>query len=361
MKKVILVFVLILLSFPVYAKDIKLPDSFPDTAQGFSFSDAADSMLEGKQVFTVSEMWEKIYDTAITEVRANIGAASLVFTLSLLLSLLSTAQAGFKSDANAAFLAVYMIIAGVLTSAFGEISKLGVSLIENTALFSNTIIPILGTAIIGSAGAGAFSALAPQILAFSNLSCNLIKNIGLPAVYFSFALGLIGNISPNFSLAPLSKVIRGAALWVVSGAVTLFSTVVSISGMSAGSLSGAALRGAKFAASSMIPVLGSILSDSIEAVAGGAALLKNAIGAAGILFIIISVLYPIIKIAAVILIYKVTAAILSSFSDKRITALLNDATGVLSCITGFIITCAVSVIISVSVLLSATNIGGLAK
>ena len=359
MKNVILVLIILTMSSPVCAKEIK-PSDFPETADGFSFSDAANSIMEGKQVFSVSEMWKKVYDTAISEIRANLSAVSLIFALSLLYSVFSTAQTGFKSGANAAFLVVYMIIAGVLVSAFGEISKLGISLIESTTLFLNSVIPLLGTAIIASAGAGVFGALVPQILTFSNLSCNIIKNIGLPAVYFSFALGLIGNISPNFSFAPLSKVIRGAAIWVVSGVVTLFSAVISVSGISAGSLNSVALRGAKFAVSGIVPVLGSILSDSIEAVAGGTSLLKNAVGAAGILFVIISVLYPIIKIAAVILIYKLAAAVLSSFCDKRITTLINDTAGVLSCITGFVAACAVSAIISVSVLLSATGIGGLA-
>ena len=359
MKKVFCILLLLLISTHVYADDYKTLDSFGRTEQGFTFSDAANSMTEGKKVFAASEMWEKICEFAVSEIKSNLGAVSVIFALSLLLAAFTTAGSSFKSGQNTAFLTVYMIITGILTSAFADISKLGISLIENTSLFLNSAVPILGTAIISSAGAGVFSALSPQILIFSNLVCNIIKSIGLPAVYFSLALSLIGNLSPGFSFAKLSKVIRCAALWVVSGTVTIFSAIIGISGMSCRTLNTAALKGAKFAVSSMVPVLGSLLSDSIEAVAGGAASLKNVIGTAGILFIVIYVLYPLIKIAAVIFIYKISSALMSTFCDKRITAVIDDMASVLSCIIGFIAACAISAVISLSVLLSASELGGM--
>lgn len=358
MKKVLLFLLLLFISFPVYAEDYKELDAFGKTEQGFTFSEAVKSMTDGKQVVSANELWQKIGEAAVSEIKTNLSAVTVIFALSFLLAAFSSSKYKFKSGENAAFLAVYMIIIGILTSAFGEISKTGVSLIENTALFLNAIIPILGTAIIGSAGAGVLASLSPQILIFSSLSCNIIKSIGLPAVYFSFALSLVGNLSAHYPLASLAKVIRSAALWAVSGVTAIFSAILAVSGMSCSSLNGAALRGAKFAVSSLVPVLGSLMSDSIEAVAGGALVIKDIIGTAGVLFIIFSVLFPIIKIAAVIFIYRLSSALISAFGDKRITGVIDDMAGVLSAITGFITASAATCIISLSVLLGASNLGG---
>ncbi|MBO4897765.1 MAG: stage III sporulation protein AE [Clostridia bacterium] len=358
MKKAAVLFLIILITTPVRADDYNKLDSFGITEAGFTFSDAVNSMTDGHQIVKANEMWPKIYEIAVSEINTNLSAVSVIFALSFLLAVFSTSRHRFKGGENAAFLSVYMIITGIITSAFGEISKLGISLIQNTVLFLNSVIPILGTAIAGSAGAGVFASLSPQILIFSSLCGNLIKSIGMPAVYFSFGLSLIGNLSPHYSTASLAKVIRSTALWIVSGAVTIFSAVVSVSGMSCSSLNAAALKSAKFAVSGLVPVLGSLMTDSIEAVAGGAVVIKNIIGSAGILFIFFSVLFPVIKIASVIFIYKISSALIGTFGDKRITSVLDNMAGVLSAITGFIIACSVSCIISLSVLLGASNLGG---
>lgn len=358
MKKICFV-LLLLWCTPVFAEEAyDIPADFlvePD----FSFSEAVESLSSGEMIISADELWESVYSFALKEVRGSLSIMCSVFGSAIIFAVISSMENGFgkKGITQTAFFVVYMIITGILITSFKEVADLGSGLIESIVLFQNAAVPMLGAAIVSSGSIGVYSAMSPIILLMAGIASNIIKLIGMPAVYMSFSLSIVGNISERFSLKEISSLVRKAALWIISGVMTIFCAIVGISGMSSGAISGVAAKTLKFAAGSSIPVLGGVLSDSIEAVAAGAVILKNALGAAGIIFLVLMVLFPLLKIAAVILIYKLTGALMRPFADKRIVNVMDDMAGVLGCIIGFIAAVSVAFIISISLLVSSSNVG----
>lgn len=326
----------------------------------FSFESAVKSFSEGKNIVKADEVWDEAYKFLTEELRENASVMLTITGICIIYALLSSMDAGFgkANVSQTAFFAVYMTVAGLGTAAFGDIAKLGTNLINDMVRLQNTLIPVMGASIVSSGSIGVYTATAPLILIMANAAGNIINHIGMPAVFLSLALSIAGNISPRFPLASLAGTVRKAAFWIVTAAMTVFCALVGASGLGSGALGGAAAKALKFAVGSGVPVLGSVLSDSVEAVAFGAAILKNAIGAAGITFMLLMVLFPILKITAVIIIYKLSACIAGIFADKRIVGVLNDLSASLACIIGFAVSVCAALIIAVSILTSASGTGG---
>ena len=68
----------------------------------------------------------------------------------------------------------------------------------------------------------------------------------------------------------------------------------------------------------MIPGIGGIFSGVAETVLGAGTLLKNSIGVAGLVAIVVLCAIPIVKLIIYVLIYKLVAAAIQPISDKRI-------------------------------------------
>ena len=72
----------------------------------------------------------------------------------------------------------------------------------------------------------------------------------------------------------------------------------------------------------MIPGIGDAGSSVTDMVLGSAMLIKNGIGAAALVVLILLCMVPLIKLAVIMLVYYVLAAILQPVSDERITECL---------------------------------------
>ena len=122
---------------------------------------------------------------------------------------------------------------------------------------------------------------------------------------------------------------------------------MGLTGVITGTADAAALKVTKSTISVAVPVIGNILSDASETVLVSASVMKNAAGVYG-LFVIVSIwITPFLTIGIQYLFLKVTGALCSAFSLKRVSALLSDFTSALGLLLGT--TGTVSVLLLVSI------------
>lgn len=74
---------------------------------------------------------------------------------------------------------------------------------------------------------------------------------------------------------------------------------------------------------SAIPGIGSGLNSAMTMVIGSAVVIKNSIGAVGILVLIVIIVPPVIEITAVVLTYLLAGIMIQPISDKRITGAMD--------------------------------------
>ena len=104
---------------------------------------------------------------------------------------------------------------------------------------------------------------------------------------------------------------------------------------------------------SAIPGIGSGLNSAMTMVIGSAVVIKNSIGAVGILVLIVP---PVIEITAVVLTYLLAGIMIQPISDKRITGAMDAVIQSGKLMLSMIFTMALLFILSVALIAFSTNV-----
>ena len=364
MKKLLLLFILLFSVFPVRAEPVydaadgisaEGQASVQEILEDFSFRDAALSLTEGTEGGLLHRMWQGLVRFIFGEVHSSLSVPLTIAGISVLSGLLGH-LGGEKGAGEIGFFLSYATTIGLAAAAVGDAAELARRAAEDMSTFTGAALPSLAV-LSASAGSPSAAALHPALLSAGAAASLLISRVGIPAMYLSLALSVVGNLSPRQPLRLVATVFRRAALWIVCGSLTIFSAVISVTGYAAGTLDGVAAKGIKYAASSLIPVLGGILSDAAEAVSLSALTVKNAAGAAGMLFLLLLTLYPVIKTALSALLYRLAAAISAVAADRRIPTALTDMADILSTLSGMTAAAGVLSILTIGMLTRLSDMG----
>ena len=97
-----------------------------------------------------------------------------------------------------------------------------------------------------------------------------------------------------------------------------------VQGITAGSIDTVSVRTAKYAIRSYVPILGGYLSEGFNVIMASSMLIKNAIGASGLLLMFSIIIVPIVQIVLLQLCLKLTSAILEPLTDNRISNFISS-------------------------------------
>ena len=312
-----LVFVLSLCSFKTESEEkennyLQNGDSQNEITQIYDelLSTVKDWNLEGSfDISGIDEMLEDIRET----VRGKKIKETAVRTLfcAVLLSLASV-FGGMLGENDGAVGATVSVILSVpaLTLMKEAIHSASAGISSGSELFA-ALIPTSVSAIAVGTGA-ATSSLASAGL---SITLSFVSRIFLGAMIIAaeliFAFGMIGSIDRSTVGAGLGRGVRnffgitaGISSALLLGSISV-STAVSAVGDSV------ALRGARYAASYAIPIVGSTVSGALGALISGVRSLSVSIGALGAAALIGVMAKPIIQL----LIYKITLGACSLLCD----------------------------------------------
>ena len=162
-----------------------------------------------------------------------------------------------------------------------------------------------------------------------------------------FILSVINNLSGKMQITKLVSLLRLIVTRSLTALMTVFVTLLTLSGMSAQSADTLSVRAAKYAAQNFVPVVGNVLSSTIDTVYASASVLRSALGVAGIVTVALLCAYPVLKFGALIFLYKLAAAIIEPLADKRISNAVNEAANGISLLFSLLV--CVAVVFSLSI------------
>lgn len=221
---------------------------------------------------------------------------AMIFGISMLVAVSETSfpieNQSFSKRVSAA---VAMISSVMIFEGIGPLCfTVKESLVLLTDFFSS-LIPIF-TAIL-TAGGNINSA--PVQALNMNITLSLIAKIAtsllLPLCFAFFSLALASSIDDG-AVSAVAKGIKGLFMWLLGISTTVILAAVSMQSMIAGAADSAYLRAAKYAASGMIPVVGSTVSSALATLSGGLSYVKNAVGISSVFIIICISLSPLISL-----------------------------------------------------------------
>ena len=256
---------------------------------------------------------------------------------------------------RAAQLAGVLAVAALTVTGLNSLMGAGREAAGQMNTYSKALLPTLAAA---SAAAGKpASALFRQTgtLLASDLLLTLYDRLLFPLLYVYAALVTFNAALPH----DMVKRIAGLVKWAVSGLLTaslvLFTAYLTVGGAISGSADAVSVKTAKTALGGFVPVVGGIIADASETLLLGAAVIKNAVGIAGLAAVLGVALGPCLALAARVLCVKLAAALAGTLGGEGLAGYIDSLAGLYSMMLGLVSASAFLLVISI---VSAILAGG---
>ncbi|HEY5587969.1 MAG TPA: stage III sporulation protein AE [Candidatus Paceibacterota bacterium] len=273
----------------------------------------------GENGFSFKKISNYLIKFTFKEIYASMALIGSLLIIAIICALLNNLQSAFNSEnlSNIAYFACYGVMIILITKSFYISVDLAKNTILNMTDFMAALMPVLMMLLASVGGFAEATLLDPVIMGFATVSSRVYADVLIPIIFMSFILQFVNNISSDFKINNLTKLLKQVAIWVQGIVMTVFIGVITLRSIAAKTIDQVTIKTAKFAVDNFIPVVGKCLSDAISTVAGYSLLLKNAISGLGLLVILVIVLLPIIKLLIMAFLYKATAALIEPISDSR--------------------------------------------
>ncbi|MFT5874021.1 MAG: stage III sporulation protein AE [Clostridium sp.] len=311
-------------------------------------------MKTGENGFSFKNISNYIIKFTFKEVFASMQIIGSLMIIAIVCALLNNLQSAFNNESlsNIAYFACYGVMIVLITKSF----YIGVELAKNTILamsdFMAALMPVLMMLLASVGGFTQAALLDPVIMGFATVSSRIYVDILIPIIFMSFVLQFVKNISSDYKIDNLTKLLKQIAIWVQGIVMTVFIAVITLRSIASKTIDQVTIKTAKFAVDTFVPVVGKCLSDAISTVAGYSLLLKNAISGLGLVILIIIVLFPIIKLLIMAFLYKVAAALIEPVSDNRTVDCINSVGDSIILLMSCVISVSVMFFIMVAIIAS---------
>ncbi len=315
-------------------------------------------MEKGESQISVNKAAKAITTYVFKEIAASLKLIALLIMVAIICALLNNLQKAFSNEtlSDIAYFACYALIIIILARSF----YLGVNIARDTINkmtdFMMALIPILVMLIASIGGIVEATMLDPIIIGTINISANIFSKFIIPLICMTFVLQFVDNLSEDYKINKLTKLLNQVALWTQGIVMTVFVGVVTIRGITSKAMDQVTVKTAKYAVDNFVPVVGKCLSDAISTVAGYSLLLKNSISSLGLIVIVAMLLVPVIKLLIMAFMYKMAAALIEPISDSRLVNSIGAAGDSLILILSCLICVSVMFFIMIAIMASAGKV-----
>ncbi|MBB6216621.1 stage III sporulation protein AE [Anaerosolibacter carboniphilus] len=320
------------------------------------------SIVRGESVFSIKDLLNGLLKYLFKEVIANSMLLVKLIVIAVLCAFLNNLSNAFESDAvgKLAYSTCYIVIIAIAIQSFSIATKIGVEAIDEMVMFVQALLPILLTLLMTMGGITASALFQPVIIASVGIISTLMKTIVIPLIFFSVILSIVNYLSSKIHVSKLASLLKQVCVILLGLMLTVFIGIITIQGVAASATDGVTIRTAKFAVG-LIPVVGGFISDAADAILGCSLILKNAIGGVGLFILAFIVLMPLLKILALILIYKLASALIEPIVDSDLPDCLNDLSNALVMLFGTVLSVAIMFFMAVTMIIGAGNISAMMR
>lgn len=328
---------------------------FLNTIPDFSPHDILKRLNSGEFVISAKELATYVLRLLLGEVYDSAKLMAIILVLAVLCSYLSSLKSGFADStiADCAFYVCYIIISGVAAAAFYSAAESASETVSNIAFFMRIIVPVMITALMTSGAIISATTLEPVLLSIVEATVWIIDAVFVPAVMISTALNVVNGMSDKFKTDRMVSLLNNSVKWGLSILLTIFVSLAGLNSIASSGVDGLTVKLSKFAAANLIPMVGGILSESVETVMSCSVVIKNSVGILGVICLVAIALGPALKIAAVLILFRITAAVAEPISEPKIITCISRLAGSVSSLFSMIAAVTVMFILVITIMINA--------
>lgn len=290
-----------------------------------SFLDKLVSIINGDFADDSSSVWEAIFNLVFDGILNFLPLIATIVAVSILGGMIQNLKPnlGKKSIGSVIHFVTYGVVIILIFTIVMRMITLTSNTLNSIKSQMDAVFPILLTMLTAVGGSVSVSVYQPAMALLSSFIVNIFTLILLPLFLISTVLALVSNLSNNVKLDKLISFIHSLFKWIVGIIFTVFIGFASIQGITAGAIDGLSIKTAKFAIKSYVPLIGSYISDGFYILLASSSLIKNAIGATGLLLLAGTILSPILELVIFMLALKLMAGIIEPLGDGKIASFVS--------------------------------------
>ena len=169
---------------------------------------------------------------------------------------------------------------------------------------------------------GSAAMLTPAAAIVSGVITSVASGLGLGLCSCAAGIASACEISSRIRLSKLFELLKNVCNRMMITLIGLFLGILKVQELLGGTYDSAMVKTARYAADTLIPVVGGEVAGTVDMIVGSAKLVKNASGVTGIVMLAVLCLRPVLKIAVPLIACRVTSAMLEPVSTGKLGGML---------------------------------------
>lgn len=336
----------------------KIDQDIHDQLSGISLSKVLEDARQGKLELDITGIFYALIRYFCREFLTHTSLLGKLIVLGALLALLEHLQSAFEQNtvAKLSHSIGMLALLTVALSSFTIALNTGRAAIGNMVGFMQSLIPILLTLMAAMGSLTTVALMHPVIYISLNILATLIQNIVFPLIFCAAILGVISSLSERFQVSRLADLFRDGSVLLISLFLTIFIGILAVQGVAGAVTDGVGLRTVKFLTGAFVPVVGSILTEAVDAIAGCSLFIKNAVGIVGVLAIFFLCTLPVIKILSAAVMYRLAAALLQPLGARELGESLHLLGNYLFLVFGAVAAVGLMFFIALTIIVGLSNL-----
>lgn len=265
--------------------------------------------------------WQMVWPALKSALVANAGLCLQIIAAGIFCGILAEMRASFadSSVADAASYACYAVAVLPALSVVARVLLQSKEAVDAIVGWMNALFPVMTVLMTTLGSTSAAGVLQPAQALICQVILWAVQNIVMPLTLTLAVLAVVARLSDRIKLDKMESLIKSIIKWLMGAITVLFSGSVALQGFTAATYDNMAIRTAKYAVDTAVPVLGGMFSDTLESVMASSLLIKNSAGVAGVMVLAGMLLGPVIQIVSVIFLLRIASALLQPLGDVRLT------------------------------------------
>lgn len=322
-----------------------------------SFTQKISEIISGKLSLDINSFGNYLFDLFIKDIVDFLPYMCLIIAIAVLYSMVNASQDGKNKGINdvihfVCFGAIVVIIFAWVV----KLMTLTTNAIGSIKTQMELIFPLLLTIMTALGGNVSINVFQPAMAILSGTVVSVFINILIPIFTFSLVFIVISNLTTTFKFNKFADFFSSSFKWIMGIVLMFFTAFVSIQGIMAGSIDSISIKTAKYTIKSAVPIIGGFLSDGINLIMASSVLIKNAIGVGGLLILLVTILFPVIKIIVFSFLMKLGSAILEPIADSRVSSFVSSIAKAIQSLIAVILGIAFMYFILIALVMCSANV-----
>lgn len=332
-----------------------------EAGRGITFSGLMKELLAGNGKAAGAMILSAFKNTLFQEISRGSQMAGQLLALGLIGAVFANFSDIFTSSqiSETGFFMTYLLAFTILAAGFADSVVIAKDVLEKQMEFLKVLIPAYFMTVAWAGGSLSSVAWYEVVLFLITAVQWLYVSMLVPVTQIYILLVMAGHITKEDMLSKLTDLLKAGVEWGTKSLIGIVLGFQVIQGLVLPYADSVHTAGVQKLLQ-VIPGIGQGASAVTKLMLGSGVLIKNTMGAAAVVILVLLSLVPVLKLLVLLLLYRGVAAVMQPVCDKRLVACISSVADGQKLLLGLVVSSLFLFVITIALICAGTNVSYLA-